>query len=217
MTGKWWSSYEDEYIKKHYYTKNIDEISEHIGRSVNAIKHRAFRIGVSGVGKRREKQVYNKYTIIGDSTYIHLTHKGKPCDCIIDTDDLEKIINMGKICIDVMGYCFISVPPKKKKIHRVVMGYDGELFIDHINGNTLDNRKCNLRIATVQQNSQNQHRLHPRNTSGYRNVTWSNTYKCWRVIICVNGKRLSKHMHNKEDAIALAKEWRKKYMPFSTV
>jgi hypothetical protein len=216
MTGKWWSTYEDDFINKHYYTMNIDEISEHIGRSVNAIKHRAFRLGISGIGKKRNKSVYNRYTIKGDCAFIHLTYKEKTYDCIIDIDDLDKVINMGKVCMDVKGYCFISVYPKKKKIHRVVMDYDGDLVVDHIDGNPLNNRKSNLRIVTTQQNGQNQRKLHPKNTSGYRNVTWSNTFNCWRVVLCVNGKRISRHVHSKESAIEIAKGLRRKYMPYAT-
>ena len=216
MTGKWWSAYEDAFIQKHYYTKNIDEISEHLGRSVSAIKHRAFRLGISGIGKRRNKSVYNRYSINGACAYIHLKHKGKPCDCIIDVEDLEKVINMGKVCVDVMGYCYISVYPKKRKLHRVVMNYDGDLVIDHIDGNPLNNRKSNLRIVTTQQNGQNQRKLHPRNKSGYRNVIWSNYYNRWIVNMCVNGKRISRFTKSKEEAIELSKELRREYMPYAT-
>lgn len=52
--------------------------------------------------------------------------------------------------------------------HRLILNKTSKM-IDHINGNTLDNRKCNLRLATNQQNIANQ-KISKRNTSGYKGV-----------------------------------------------
>lgn len=43
------------------------------------------------------------------------------------------------------------------KMHRLILGLDkGDgLIADHINGDTLDNRRCNLRITTVRGNNMN--------------------------------------------------------------
>lgn len=41
------------------------------------------------------------------------------------------------------------------RMHRVVLGYGGKLDIDHINGDPLDNRRRNLRIATRSENVRN--------------------------------------------------------------
>lgn len=40
-------------------------------------------------------------------------------------------------------------------MHRYIMKYTGNLFVDHINSKKLDNRKDNLRISTPTQNSMN--------------------------------------------------------------
>jgi len=55
-------------------------------------------------------------------------------------------------------------------IHRVIMNaHDGE-EIDHINGNTLDNRKSNLRICTHAENIRN--KKSKSKTTGFKGVTY---------------------------------------------
>ncbi len=46
-------------------------------------------------------------------------------------------------------------------MHRQIMKPPRGMVVDHINGNGLDNRRCNLRICTQLQNSQNTHRRRP--------------------------------------------------------
>jgi hypothetical protein len=60
---------------------------------------------------------------------------------------------------------------------------------DHINGDGLDNRRNNLRVATKSQNMQNK-RIGSNNTSGYKGVSWANSIKKWVAQIRVNGKTI---------------------------
>lgn len=62
--------------------------------------------------------------------------------------------------------------------------------IDHINGDKLDNRICNLRVVTKQENACNMKR-HKANTSGYTGVAWSTAANKWRAYITHEGKRVS--------------------------
>jgi hypothetical protein len=68
------------------------------------------------------------------------------------------------------------------KMHRVVAGTPNGMLTDHINGNKLDNRRCNLRYATNAQNNHNL-RVGARNKSGYKGVSWDKLHKTWRAEI----------------------------------
>lgn len=76
-----------------------------------------------------------------------------------------------------------------ERMHRMVMGLnkgDG-LVVDHINGDGLDNRKCNLRVVTVKENSVNVAK-HRGNNSGYKGVSFRKDRNRWRVEIRKNYK-----------------------------
>jgi hypothetical protein len=59
--------------------------------------------------------------------------------------------------------------PRVIKMHRQIMGFP-RLDVDHSNGDTLDNRRHNLRLATRAQNSRNGKRR-VNNTSGFKGVS----------------------------------------------
>lgn len=64
---------------------------------------------------------------------------------------------------------------------RFIMNAPKGKFVDHINGDTLDNRRSNLRIATHAQNQMNQRRRSD-NTSGYKGVQWSKQKQKWIAV-----------------------------------
>lgn len=60
---------------------------------------------------------------------------------------------------------------------------------DHVDHDTLNNRRSNLRLASYEENSRNQ-RLRADNKSGYKGVDWYERYKKWRAYITVAGKHI---------------------------
>jgi|SRR3972149_10393518 len=74
-------------------------------------------------------------------------------------------------------------------MHRVIFGIAQGKDIDHINGDRLDNRKSNLRLATDSQNQANS-RIRVDNTSGYKGVAKCTNKKKWFAQIQVNKKQI---------------------------
>lgn len=71
-------------------------------------------------------------------------------------------------------------------MHRLILGCTADECADHINGNGLDNRRSNLRIATASQNSQNA-KMHADNQVGYKGVFWAVRDGRWRAVIWIKG------------------------------
>jgi hypothetical protein len=99
-------------------------------------------------------------------------------------------------------------------LHQLVLGVDSKTIgvIDHINHNTLDNRKSNLRIIEQIHNTKNRQGKNSNNTSGYRNV--SKIGKWWVVQLQIEGKntQLKKFpLDQVHEAGAYAEEMRKQY------
>lgn len=78
--------------------------------------------------------------------------------------------------------------------------------VDHINGDDLDNRRSNLRIATNQQNTWNQKRSR-RNTSGYKGVSFNIRSKKWHAYIYTN--RVPKYLGSFDTAEEAAAAYEK--------
>lgn len=63
----------------------------------------------------------------------------------------------------------IGQPQRHFKMHRLIMPRQVGMTIDHINGDKLDNRKCNLRLCTDRQNNLNRPKQ-SNNKTGYKGV-----------------------------------------------
>ena len=84
------------------------------------------------------------------------------------------------------------------------------MVVDHINSDSLDNRRSNLRVCTVSQNNMNS-AIGRNNKSGYKGVSWDKTNKKWRAGIKAKGKSVSLGSFNsKKDAARAYNEAAKK-------
>ena len=73
-------------------------------------------------------------------------------------------------------------------MHRMIMKPPIEMQVDHINRDTLDNRRCNLRICTHQENLFNQG---PYSNKQYKGVCKRKDYNKWRSRIRINKKLIN--------------------------
>jgi hypothetical protein len=153
---------------------------------------------------------------------------------LIDDEDFEKLSSMkwharkiGNKFYAGSGKYLGKINGKYKTVnihmHHFILGIEkidcNKIQIDHKNGNGLDNRKENLRIATPSQNRRNLSILKRNNTSGYRGVTKRGDAKkdSWRARIYLpNGKRktIGHFKSAKQAALAFDKAARELYGEF---
>jgi hypothetical protein len=102
------------------------------------------------------------------------------------------------------------------RMSRQVLGLESgdSRWVDHINGDRLDNRRANLRIATVAENNQNVHVA--TGASRFRGVQWNAEKQRWRARVKVNRKVIYCGSHRDEiDAAIAAQACRDEHMPFA--
>lgn len=135
---------------------------------------------------------------------------------LIDDDDY-KIVGHMKWHLTMHGYAEHSFSKGKCDrtsigMHKFIINTPDNMETDHINGDKLDNRRCNLRIVTSQQNKFN-HKDYTRSDKNIRaGVYWEKSRCKWKVIIGLNYKRINiGRFDNYVDAVASREEAEKKY------
>ncbi|MFC1738189.1 HNH endonuclease [Planctomycetota bacterium] len=117
---------------------------------------------------------------------------------IVDAEDFEGL-NEYKWHCTYHGYAtriiYKETVKGKKAIsiymHRLLCPAPEGMIVDHINRNSLDNRKVNLRAATQKQNVWNRKFLRRRGKSQYNGIRWDNNREKWQVRLMINGQRKS--------------------------
>ena len=135
----------------------------------------------------KSKKMYNDYEIQEDYVIMY-TSKGEPF--LVDLDDFWKVRN---VCWSKNkdGYIVSKINRKEIRIHRFILNPPCNMDVDHVGGELTryDNRKGNLRIATLAENT---HNTPPtkRNSSGHKNVSWDKQRQKWVVAFRCNGKNI---------------------------
>jgi HNH endonuclease len=74
----------------------------------------------------------------------------------------------------------------KFAMHRIIMEPLKGFEVDHVNNNTLDNRRKNLRICTKGENQRNRRGPTLKNGSGFLGVSWNKEKRKWVAQIRVD-------------------------------
>lgn len=110
-------------------------------------------------------------------------------ETVIDENDLN-IAKKHKWHLNNTGYAVTRIDKSKQVLlHRMLTNPGEGKSVDHINGDTLDNRRENLRVCTHQQNMYNA-KIRKDNTSGVSGVSFDKRKNLWRSRINYNKKEI---------------------------
>lgn len=157
-----------------------------------------------GIIKERTRYDPNEIVFDGNLIKLYLYNKdgNKIAEAVVDADKYE-VVKDHKWCMDFNGYVKDS---RGRYLHRVIVNKDN-LYVDHINGNKLDNRLANLRLCSNADNLKNRVKLPSNNTSGILGVRFrSDRNKWYAEIQCDNTKINLGSYLSKEEAIKARRE-----------
>ena len=125
-----------------------------------------------------------------------LSKKYGKFDFLIDKHNIEKCKmyhwNISKYYGKSSGdYFYASSDKNKVSLHRYLTDAPKGKVVDHINGNTLDNRISNLQICNHNENIMKS-KKRTDNVSGHQGVHWFTKTSKWMAYININKKR--KHL-----------------------
>lgn len=181
--------------------------------------------------ERPKSKLKNDFEISNGIVTMKIVCKDKTYNCSFDEDDLDCVskynhkwygdeMHEGNIYAKITVQSDTNSKQTTILLHRVIMNFpklSNNFLVDHIDGNTLNNCKSNLRVATPLQNTWNS-KIQKNNTSGYRGVRWNKENKKWQVDIVFNNNRKYLGLYDELDkAIKIRKKaeekyWGKKYI-----
>lgn len=211
----------------------MQRICEHCGKSFQITPYQVER----GRGHYCSRACYfplNPIRIEGDIAYVTLTDGKKNPKAVVKIDavDVPRLQEFGKRWAPawwerhgqykaVARIALESGSGGKGKMvtmHRWLMDAPDGVEVDHINGNTLDNRRSeNLRLVTHSENNQNRRGARRGSKSGVRGVSWNEAKQKWNARVTVNGKvyRLGANFTNLAEAERVVVEARRRLMTHS--
>ena len=111
---------------------------------------------------------------------IKVYHKGNYYDCFIDDKDYDLVSQRKWYATtenDEKLRVKTTINKKKIRLHHFLLGNEPGTVIDHIDGNTLNNQRSNLRRCSHAENMRNRKQKGRNNTSGYKGVYYYSAQK----------------------------------------
>lgn len=170
----------------------------------------------------------NDFEIRGDTSAIFLKRRdGSVLETLIDTDDLDHVGTFQFTWFahwspDLESFYAegnsqkVNGRQKTIRFSRWVLNAPSGACVDHINHDTLDNRRSNLRIVSNAENQQNHLTARSDSASGIRGVYWHKRTQQWVACVRVNGRLVFyKYFHDIHDAEKAVIKARAELMPYS--
>ena len=158
-----------------------------------------------------KRTIYDKNDYIFHDDYIEMLVYNKKGEVIkkaiidIDDYDLVKQYKWGLVSNYIINYM------NNIFLHRLVINASDDKYVDHIDGNTMNNRKHNLREVTHQQNNMNKTNKGQGNNKR-KGVSYRKDRGKWRAYITVDNKQINLGMYDtEEEAIKVREEAEIKY------
>ena len=132
---------------------------------------------------------------------IAIFYTAKEDQFITSLCDAEKVCKY-TWCLGKDGYFVTWINNKMHKLQHFIFGKYKGLFIDHINGNKSDNRRCNLRTANYSQNSWNSN-IPKNNSSGFKGVKYEKRRNYWVATIWYKYRPIYLGAYSNKESAAL--------------
>jgi hypothetical protein len=163
----------------------------------------------------------NRYEVRGGSAVIFIPYKKETIlECLIDSIDLKLISQCSWTAqwskdnqsFYAQGRHPVAEGRKVGMQQVLVPAISGLPVVDHLNHNTLDNRRTNLSRATHSANSLNRKGPNSNHPTGHRNSTRRKNGR-WQARMMIRGKNYFLGCHNTPElASVVAKEARERIM-----
>ena len=105
---------------------------------------------------------------------------------LVDAQDLP-LVSGRRWTVKGDGYIVRTEAGATVRLHRLILPHIP--IIDHANGDKLDNRRANLRVASITENNRNRPRQR-NNTSGFKGVHWDSLRGKWTARIKHDGRSI---------------------------
>ena len=130
---------------------------------------------------------------------LKITSKGKEYTVLYDEEDYELVRSYKwGISKPKNKSPYVRAPGKMVNykigktvlLHRLICNIHGKegVYVDHINHDTLDNRRINLRTCSMSENNMNA-KKQKNTTNQYIGVSWSKYHQSWRAYITINNRQ----------------------------
>lgn len=137
----------------------------------------------------------NSWVVIDDTAVCNVLYQGKVVSFVIDADRYELVSSKSWRISKKKNKLYVISGSFKKKtsiyLHQLIMGETKEgMEIDHIDGNSLNNRRSNLRFVTHQENVDNIKATRIDSSIGIRGISKDKRSKSFCVDFNYHGMRI---------------------------